>query len=56
MACHYRQGEMVCTWWMLCQCNNPHVPKLVKEHCNGKLPKYKTERIQQQNLGQEEDK
>ena len=56
MSCHYRQGEQVCTWWMLCQCNNPHAPKLIKEHCNGKLPKYKTERIQQQNLDQEEDK
>jgi hypothetical protein len=56
MACHYREGERVCTWWMLCQCNNPHVPQLIKDGCNGRLPKYKTKGIRQQNLDQEASK
>ena len=54
MACHYREGERVCTWWMVGQCNNPHVPGLIKDACNGRLPRYKTEGIKQQNLEQQE--
>jgi hypothetical protein len=54
MACHYREGEKVCTWWTLGQCLNPQTPKLIKDGCNGRLPKYKTAGITQQNLDQQE--
>lgn len=56
MACIYREGKKVCTWWTMGQCLNPQAPKLIKDGCNGRLPRYKTEGIRQQNLEQEANK
>jgi hypothetical protein len=55
MACIYREGEKVCTWWTMGQCLNPNVSGPEKDACRGRLPKYKTEGIRQQNLDQETD-
>ena len=50
MACVYREGKMICSWWSLNQCLNPNVSDPAKDACNGRLPKYKTEGIKQRNL------
>jgi hypothetical protein len=53
MTCIYREGKMICSWWSLNQCLNPNVSGPVKNTCKGRLPKYKTEGIKQQNLEEE---
>ena len=53
MVCIYRDGKVTCSWWSLNQCLNPNVPDPAKDACKGRLSKYKTEGIKQQNLEEE---